>query len=371
MGASDEYRSLRVGVVGLGWAGRQHLDAYSKIPGVEVAALASMEADELTALADEFGVPGRYGRWEDLLEENHLDALSVCAPPHLHAPIAVAALQAGTHVLSEKPMALSGDEARQMADTARKANRVLQVAFNHRRRGDVKVLKRHIGDGHLGHIYYAKARWLRRNGIPKGTGWFTSKALAGGGPLTDLGVHMLDIALYLLGEPRVVSASAATYAELGPRQPAVHASAGGRPPLFDVEDLASAFLRLDGGETLTLEASWAGYPGSGDRFGVTLFGDKGGAEIDVANYSPTDTLRIYQDVGGAPAEIRPLLPPGGDHREVVAEFVDAIRGGQWERHQGAEGLARTRIIDACYQSASEGREVSVITDRLQGAGTDP
>lgn len=365
MGAAEESRSLRVGVVGLGWAGRQHLDAYSKIPGVEVAALASMEADRLTALADEFAVPGRYGRWEDLLEGDRLDALSVCAPPYLHAPIAVAALEAGTHVLSEKPMALSGDEARKMADAARKANRVLQVAFNHRRRGDVKVLKRHIGDGHLGHIYYAKARWLRRSGIPSGTGWFTSKALAGGGPLTDLGVHMLDMALYLLGEPRVVSACAATYAELGSRRPAAFARSGTRPPVFDVEDLASAFLRLEGGETLTLEASWAGYPTFGDRFGVTLFGDKGGAEIDVANYSPTDTLRIYQDVGGAPAETRPLLPPGGEHREVVAEFIDVIRGGDWERHQGAEGLARTRIIDACYQSASEGREVAVVTDDLQ------
>ena len=97
---------------------------------------------------------------------------------------------------------------------------------------------------------------------------------------------------------------------------------------------------------------------------MTLFGDKGGAEMDVANYSPTDTLRIYQDVGGVPAEIRPLLPPGGAHLEVVAEFVDAIRGNQWERHQGAEGLARARIIDACYQSASEGREVAVVTDDL-------
>jgi predicted dehydrogenase len=363
-GGAEGSRSLRVGVVGLGWAGRQHLNAYSKISGVEVAALASLEADELTAVADEFGVPGRYSRWEDLLDGNHLDALSVCAPPHLHAPIAVAALEAGTHVLSEKPMARTGDEARQMTDTARKMNRVLQVAFNHRRRADVKVLKRHIDDGHLGHIYYAKAWWLRRSGIPTGTGWFTSKALAGGGPLADLGVHMLDIALYLLGEPRVVSASAATYAELGPRQPAVLARAGDRSPLFDVEDLASAFLRLGGGETLTLEASWAGYSGLGDRFGVTLFGDKGGAEIDVANYSPTDTLRIYQDVGGAPAETRPLLPPGGAHLEVVAEFVDAIRGNQWERYQGTEGLARSRIIDACYQSASEGREVAVVTDHL-------
>jgi predicted dehydrogenase len=348
--------------VGLGWAGRQHLDAYSRIPGVEVAALASLETGELTALADEFAVPGRYSRWEDLLDGNHLDALSVAVPPHLHAPIAVAALEAGTHVLTEKPMARTGEEARQMADAARKMNRVLHVAFNHRRRGDVKVLKRHIGDGHLGHIYYAKAWWLRRSGIPTGTGWFTSKALAGGGPLTDLGVHMLDMALYLLGEPRVVSASAATYAEFGPRRPAVPARAGERPQPFDVEDLASAFLRLEGGQTLILEASWAGYCALGDRFGVALFGDSGGAEIDVANYSSTDTLRIYQDVGGVPAETRPLLPRGGEHFEVVADFVDAIRGAEWERHQGAEGLARTRIIDACYQSASEGREVTVVTD---------
>lgn len=357
-----ESRPLRVGVVGLGWAGRQHLNSYLNLTGVEVVALAGMERQVLTQLAEEHHIERTYDRWEDLVAKEELDAISVATPPHLHAPITVAALEAGMHVLSEKPVARTGDEAQRMVDTAKKMNRVFQVAFNYRYRGDVTILKRHIDQGNLGHVYYSKARWLRRSGIPTGTGWFTTKEFAGGGPLMDLGVHMLDMALYLMGEPQVISVTASTYAELGPRKQVTPPLPDARPPVFDVEDIAAAFMRLAGGETLTLEASWASYSGLGDRFGVTLFGTDGGAEIDVPNYGQSDTLRIYTDVADAPAEIRPLLGPGGGHQAVVRDFVAAIQGDQWDRYRGEDALARARIIDACYRSASDGHEVPVVAD---------
>lgn len=357
-----ESRPLRVGVVGLGWAGRQHLNSYLNLPGVEVKALAGMEPELLARLAEEHGVEHTYDRWEDLVANEELDALSVATPPYLHAPVTVAALEAGMHVLSEKPVARTGDEAQRMVDTAKKMNRVFQVAFNFRHRSDARILKRHIDQGHLGHVYYSKARWLRRSGVPAGTGWFTTKELAGGGPLLDLGVHMLDLSLWLLGEPKVVSVTASTYAELGPRRQAVPPLPAARPPVFDVEDIAAAFMRLAGGETLTLEASWASYSGLNDRFGVTLFGNEGGAEIDVPNYGEADTLRIYTDVADAPAEIRPLLGRSEGHQGVVRDFVAAIRSEQWERYRGEDALARARIIDACYLSASEGHEVAVVAD---------
>src|SRR5690606_33761786 len=123
----------------------------------------------------------------------------------------------GRHVLSEKPLARSGDEAKTMVDAAVRAGRVLQTAFNHRRRDDVEVLKHQIDAGQLGKVYYAKAHWLRRNGIPGMGSWFTNREMSGGGPLIDLGVHILDMAMYLLGEPRVLTVSASTFAELGPR----------------------------------------------------------------------------------------------------------------------------------------------------------
>ena len=172
---------LRVGVVGIGWAGQQHIEAYKKIDGVELVAVAAMEEDLLRKIKDQYSVPRTFARWEDLIELDGLDAVSVAVPTFLHAPIAIAALERGLHVLSEKPLARNGEEGLQMVEAARKAGRVLDVAFNHRRRGDIQKLKSIIDDGELGRPYYAKASWLRRQGIPMLGSWFTNPALAGGG----------------------------------------------------------------------------------------------------------------------------------------------------------------------------------------------
>ena len=206
---------MRVGVVGVGWAGQQHIKAYSELDGVELVGIAGLEEAEREELAAEHGVEHDVARWEDLLELDGLEAVSVAVPTFLHAPIAIAALERGLHVLSEKPIALNGTEAGAMVDAARTAGRVLDVAFNHRRRGDVQRLKQVIDEGRLGRTYYAKAWWLRRTGIPTLGSWFTQSELAGGGPLVDIGVHVLDYALFLLGNPAVRSVSASTYDLLG------------------------------------------------------------------------------------------------------------------------------------------------------------
>lgn len=361
MTTKETTQPLRVGIVGLGWAGETHLKAYQQQPQIDVLAVAGLETPRLEYLGSTYNVPHLYENYEDLIARDDLDIVSVCTPNFLHAPISIAALRSGKHVLCEKPLARSAGEAQTIVDAAIAANRVLDVAFNHRRRGDVQVLKRHIDTGALGGVYHAKANWLRRSGIPGLGSWFTNKEMAGGGPLIDLGVHMLDMALFLMGEPTVHSVSAATYAELGPRQIGNAASSNKQQvgSAFEVEDLATAFLRLEGGATLLLEASWATYRSAGDTFGVTLYGDRGGAEIRVQNYATEDTLRIYSDVGGVPAEINPLVTRGEGHVAVVRDFVNAIRGGDWAAHVGREGLRRSQIIDACYQSAREGREVLI------------
>lgn len=353
--------TLRVGVVGLGFAGQTHLKSYLQIPGIEVVGLAGLETDRLQALGSEHGIGYLHEHWEDLLAHDDIDVISVGTPTFLHAPITVAALESGRHVLSEKPIATSAAEGEAMVRAARAGRRVLQVAFNHRRRGDVQTLRRFIEDGALGDIYHAKASWLRRNGIPGAGSWFTNMSMAGGGPLIDLGVHMLDMALHLLGEPVVESASAATYAELGPRGRGASAYSAKQVvgSAYEVEDLGTAFLRLAGGATLLLEASWATYRESGDLYGVTLFGNDGGAEIRSRNYGWEDTLRIYTDVHGQPVELNPELTRGEGHLAVIRSFVEAIRSGDWESHDGSEGLTRARVIDACYASARAGREVAV------------
>jgi predicted dehydrogenase len=351
-------QKLRVGVVGLGFAGRTALEAFSELPDVEVIGLAVLEKDILTSLGEKHGVPHLYEKWEDLLETPGLEAVSIGTPTQLHAPIALAALQKGLHVLSEKPLARTVAEGTAMVEASKQAGRVLKVVFNHRERGDVAALKHQIDEGQLGRIYYAKAHWMRRNGIPGMGGWFTNRELSGGGPLIDLGVHILDMALHLMGEPQVSTVSADTFAELGPR------GKGSRDPnantlgsAFEVEDLATAYLRLNGGGALQLETSWATFRAPGDNFGIELFGTDGGAKIEVQNYTNEDTLRIFTDVGGVPAEVKPATGAGLGHRAVVREFVRIVKSGEWEGQNGSEALQRTEIFDACYASAKAGREV--------------
>jgi predicted dehydrogenase len=357
---------VRVGVIGLGFAGETHVKSYRQLPNVEVVALAGLEEDKLRYLGTTYDIPHLYRQYDELLARDDLDAISICVPNYLHAPIALAAFERGMHVLCEKPLARNGVEAEQMVRAATQANRVLKVVFNRRARSDMQVLKRYIEEGNMGTIYYTKASWMRRYGIPGRDSWFINKEMAGGGPLIDLGVHVLDMALYLLGEPRVITVSASTFSELG-----VRAATAGKTQTsqkysvgstFEVEDLATAFLRLAGGATLLLESSWVTHSNAGDDFGVVCYGTESGAEIKVENYNWQDTLRIYTDVAGAPAEIRPQLTRGEGHLAMVREFIAAITEGNWSAHNGSDGLYRVRILDACYVSATRQREVSLADD---------
>jgi predicted dehydrogenase len=352
---------LRVGVIGVGWAGQRHLEAYEAQDGVEIAALAGLEVPVRTELAGRYGIEHAVDRWEELVELDGLDAVSVAVPTFLHAPIAIAALERGLHVLSEKPIARNADEAQTMVDAARAAGRVLEVGFNHRQRGDINKLKQVVDDGRLGTPYYAKAWWLRRSGIPGEGSWFTTAELAGGGPLVDIGVHVLDYSLFLLGYPKVVAVSASTYDLLASRgfgfdrasgKTSIAGSSG-----FDVEDLATVFIRLEDGGTLLVEASWAAHRSDGDEFGVTLYGTDGGAELIVRDYVPSGDLRLFTDDAGVPAETKLTAPPGGGHRVVVEQFLAKVRSGDWGAHDGSSALPLARIIDACYRSAAERREI--------------
>src|SRR5579859_1398671 len=236
---------LRVGVIGAG-VGAFHLAAYTQLPQVEIVALAGLDDERVRRVATQYLVPATFRDYQDLLAAPGIDAVSICLPNALHAPVSIEALQAGKHVLVEKPLARTTVEGQSMVQAAAESQRILMVAFNQRYRGDAQWLKRYIDTGALGTIYYAKAHWMRRTGIPQLGSWFVSKELAGGGPLVDLGVHVLDMALYMLGEPVPLSVTASTYAAFGPRnlkgRSSSQTSNDQRP--YEVEDLATAFIRL-------------------------------------------------------------------------------------------------------------------------------
>ncbi|MCI2421739.1 Gfo/Idh/MocA family oxidoreductase [Saccharopolyspora sp. K220] len=356
--------TLRVGVVGVGWAGQQHLAAHHALPNVEIVAIAGKEPDLLSSLGAQYGAPMLFDSWEKLVEVPELDAVSIAVPTFLHAPIAIAALKRGLHVLSEKPLARNAVEGQQMVDTARAAGRVLDVVFNHRLRGDIQTLAEIIRRGEVGRPYYAKASWLRRRGIPSLGSWFTNQEMSGGGPLADIGVHVLDYALFLLGEPRAISVSAVTYAELGHRNIgemkwSAKSSADSK---FEVEDFAAAFIRLEGGGTLVLETSWAAFRDPTDLIDFSLLGTEGGAELRAvgATKCPVADLRVYKDTDGEIADYSPTAEPGRAHAGVVENFVRVLRTPQeWAANDGSLALKRARVIDACYQSANEKREITV------------
>ncbi|MCY7413102.1 MAG: Gfo/Idh/MocA family oxidoreductase, partial [Salinibacterium sp.] len=205
---------LRVGVVGLGM-GSVHVAAFVDVPDVEVVALAGKELQRRAELGAQYNITNLFEHWEDLVALEELDVVSIAAPNLLHHPIAIAALAAGKHVFCEKPLALNTAQAREMVESAIAHDRVLEVAFNHRQRADVQFARSYIETEGIGRVYHSRASWKRRSGIPGLHSWFTSPAMAGGGALIDLGPHVLDSLLFLLGEPRVVSVSAVTHGELG------------------------------------------------------------------------------------------------------------------------------------------------------------
>jgi predicted dehydrogenase len=353
---------VKVGIIGCGIA-MFHTSAYAAEPRAKMVAIAGLDADRCRELARKHDIPEIYSDYRDLIEQADVDLVSVAVPNHLHLPVALAAIRAGKHILMEKPLARNSIEGEEMVRAAKEAGVILAIAFNRRGRQDMRVLKQHIADGGLGRIYYAKAFWMRRSGIPGLGSWFTTKELAGGGPLIDLGVHVLDMALWLMGNPKVVSVSASTYAELGPRG---RGQWGGSrftvnpDQPYEVEDLATAFLRTADGATLQLETSWAGYTGHTDEFGVYLMGSEGGAELHVKDYATSGTLKLFGEVGGAQVDTMPRLQTKevwDGHLEVIHSVIDAIQKGTPVSPTGEEGLDRTRLIDAIYQSATLGREL--------------
>jgi len=355
--------TVGVGVIGCG-IGKWHLEGYATDPRARVIAISGLD-DRCAVIAKEHDVPLVYPNYHDLLANPDIQAVSLAVPNFLHVSIGLDAIAAGKHVLIEKPLARSAAEGEKLVRAAEEAGLVLGIVFNRRSRADMQVLKRAIDRGALGEIYHARAYWNRSSGIPGLGSWFTSKEGAGGGPLIDLGVHVLDMALWLMDEPVVERASAAISAKLGTQGVGSWVGNRFRPGQtqgYEVEDFATAFLRTDHGATLYMETSWAEYSARTDEFGVSLLGSKGGATLDVKDYATVGTLRLFVEQDGVRTDSIPRLPEkpaSAGHGEVIHNFLDAIIDGVPMVPDGRKGLERTALIDAIYRSAAEGREVDV------------
>jgi predicted dehydrogenase len=353
---------LKVGIVGSG-IGRFHIRSYQMLPAeAEVVALCDVDEKRLTEIADEFHIPQRYTDYKELFSSGEVEAVSICLPNSLHAPVSIAALEAGLHVLCEKPLAENAASGQKIVEAAAKASSKFMMCFNRRYRADIRWMKQVLNEGTLGQVYQVKAGWIRETGIP--TGWFTNKEIAGGGPLIDLGVHMLDAVMWLLSYPAPLTVSGQIHAQFGPRQAKMWLwrlpnLAMATNPSFGVEDSATAFVRLSGDTSLVLETSWAAHdkPGT-DDFYITLLGTEGTLKLYVANYASEGTLTLYHEVNGVPVMTQPAVKGGkSDHDYAIAEFVNCIRNDTPPTATAEEGQTIMQIIDAIYHSAATGREM--------------
>jgi predicted dehydrogenase len=353
---------VRLGIVGAGGiTTRGHIPTLQAVPGAQIVAICDTNLARAQAAATQFNLPHAFADYRELVEHPEIDAVTVGVPNALHAPVTLAALAAGKHVFCEKPLATSIADGEAMVAAARQAGRILALNMSNRPRPEFLAMRRAVSEGRLGVVTYALSRLMRRSGIPGFGSWFTRRDLSGGGALMDIGVHMLDTVLWIMGFPPIAAVRGETQAVHGPHERLLgpwgaDRVAGG---VFDVDDLAAIHLRLAGSGLVTVEVAWAFYgPNKEER--IQLAGDLGGADFFPELYGKEQPLRFFREEGGEPVEIIPTLP------EVewawglsLARFVDAVRGEGQLLATGEEGLYILRLLDAAYRSAAEGREIAL------------
>ncbi|HSI56723.1 MAG TPA: Gfo/Idh/MocA family oxidoreductase [Ideonella sp.] len=340
---------LRVGVIGLGM-GRLHIEGWQEHPGAEVVAIADPDAGRLREVGEQYGIAARFEEATAMLAAGGLDVVSVCTPNKWHQALTLAAFEAGAHVLCEKPMAMNAAEGRTMLAAAERAGKRLMINFSYRFSAASRGLKAQVDAGVFGDFYFGRSVWHRRRGMPGFGGWFGSKALAGGGPLIDLGVHRLDLALWLMGHPRPTWVLGSTH------DPIARELAARSGKAFDVEDLAAALIRFDNGATLVIEASWAANIQEAELMETRLLGTRAGLLQKNLDQGYRFDAHIFTEQHGAQLDMH-LHPPAEPARSAMHDFAEAILTGQPHPAPGEEGLVVMEILDAIYESARSGEPV--------------
>ncbi|NIK75202.1 putative dehydrogenase [Paenibacillus castaneae] len=348
---------IRVGIIGAGNIGGVHAGEFSKLADeCEITAIADINLSAAEEKAKKFGIANVLGSAEELIQRSDVDAVIIGVPNQFHAPIATQAIAAGKHVLLEKPMGISGDAARQIVKASQASDKVVMVAHQMRWESVPMQIKEQIDRGELGKIYSAKTGWFRRKGIPGWGTWFTQSNQSGGGPLIDIGVHMLDLALYLMGNPKPVSVYGATYAEFGPSRKGI--GSWGTPDwngTYDVEDLATALIKMEDGSTLSLEVSWAVHMDTDNSPFIHLMGSEGGASYRGASG------KLLTEKFDRPfeTELHKADNDEGERARLSRHFLACIREGKQPITTVMSGLTNNLVLDAIYESSRTGNEVKL------------
>lgn len=346
-------QQLKVGVIGVGGIANTHMPGWEQSEYTEVVAGSDISEAALQKWGAQYGVTRLTTKADDLINDPNIDIIDICTPNNYHAPLAIAALNAGKHVICEKPLAPNPALIMDMIAARNKSGKMLMTAQHFRFGGTAKAMKAEIDQGVLGDIYHARSWMLRRAGAPTRPG-FILKAQATGGPVIDIGVHILDLTLWFMGNPKPVAVTGVSRAELAHQKGAFSVWAGPIPDQMDVEDFAAAFVRFENGATLILEVSWLLHHNTqGEDMQMWLYGSNGGAhwpkcEIYSTNYATQQhynrTLQITKDVREA-------------HAQECVEFADAIVNGKPSPVPAEQSLQVLTILDGVYRSQETGREI--------------
>jgi predicted dehydrogenase len=328
--------TLRLAFTGTGYISKVHAQAARVLPEVELAAVVNHRPESLAEFARAYAIPRQYASVAELLAAGGVDALVVSTPNYLHAPETIAALHAGVHVMVEKPMAMNAAEAEAMCAASEKSGALLMVAHCWRFDPEVLWLKAQLDAGRLGRALRTKGYGVHVGWGP--SGWFTQKQFAGGGAMADMGVHALDTARFLLGDPKPVS---------------VYARIGTHYKDFDVDDTGVVLVNWDNGATSYFESGWWQPHADGPEAATQIYGSAGFGQI-----FPTG-LRLSQDEIVNPGFPHPREPhcPQSLYDAQLAHFVACIREQRAPNPGGAEGWQNMRVVDAAYESARTGEVV--------------
>ena len=351
-------KKLRIGVIGCGGIfNAVHLPAYVAMDNVEIVAVCDIIEERAQKAAKTFTDAAVYTDYKDVIAREDIEAVDICTPNYLHPIIACAAMEAGKHVFSEKPDSPTVEGVLKMKETSEKTGKILMVMRNNRYVPASAFARKYIQDGEAGEIYAAHCGWQRRRGIPGKGGWFTTKAQSGGGPLIDLGVHMIDLALWLMGNPKPVAVTGCTYSKFAGNDvsDSDNSKFGDKAAdgVYDVEDLAMGFVRMDNGACLTIECSWASNIEKERRF-VELYGTKAGLKWD------TEHLTLFEERGGTLVDSVPKMPAVSKGHEMnLRHFVDVVLNGEKPMFVPEQGVDMVKLLCALYESAATGKEVQL------------
>lgn len=344
-------KKLRIGIIGAGKIANAHVDRLKKLDNAIVVAAADVSEECRKKATDEWGCEAVFDDWGKMLESVELDAVSICTPNALHYQPCLDALNAGCHVMIEKPLAMNSAEGAEMVALAKEKGLQCSIAFQFRYRPETQMIRRAVEAGSLGDIMVARVHAMRRRGIPS-WGVFGRKELQGGGPLIDIGVHAMEMAHYAMGFPKPVAASGKVWTYLGD-SPSQICGKTWDYKTYTVEDLAVGMIRFENGAVMMVESSFAAHIGPDDEnLRFELMGTKGGA-----NYSPA---ALYFDRDGTMFNATPGFMPQVDVFQVkMANWVDTCLGKMEDQSPADHGLMIQKMIDGIYESSEKGREVAI------------